>query len=164
VRKKTNSRKDKFLSSIPVASFDSKNDLIAGKCKFNFSYMDKNQDAGQDFRDWNHEQLYKLLDKLQNYCKQPLKYWNTQRVGGGSNKVFEIYGEFPRKSEFIHPKHVPHDARWARFRMEGAMRLVGFIVPDELQDCECKHTKIRFDTNTFYIVFLDANHKFYITK
>lgn len=126
--------------------------------------MDTNQTSGQKFDDWTHLQLCKLLDKLQNYCKKRLQYWANERVGGGGNKVFVIYDEFPSKSNFVHPKHVPHQARWARFRLEGAMRLVGFVVPEELHDCVCEMTKIRFDTNTFYVVFLDANHEFYLTK
>jgi len=164
MRKKSNKRKTGFLDKIITASIDSDEDLLTEKCKFNFSYMDFSQKHGQSFKEWNHDQLYKLLDKLNNYSKFPLKHWSNESIGKGSNKVFEVYGTFPNKSEFIHPKHVPHQVNWARFRLESDMRLVGFIVPDEYHDVEFKYTKCRFDSNVFYIVFLDANHKFYLTK
>lgn len=79
-------------------------------------------------------------------------------------KSFAEYGDFPKKSDFKHPNYVPHDVRWARFRMDGAFRLVGFLVPKELHN-KCKKDKENeeylFDRNTFYVVFLDKDHRFY---
>lgn len=161
-KKRKNSRKDKYLAALPTTCFDSETNLIAHKCKFNFAYMDFNQKAGQSFGAWTKPQICKLLDKLQNYSGEPLQYWANQRVGGGGNKVFVIYDKFPIKSDFVHPKNVPSEARWARFRLEGAVRLVGFLAPEKLHDTKCKNTQVRFDTNTFYVVFLDGNHRFYL--
>ena len=62
-----NSQKNSFLASLeerPSLECD-KNDLTL-RCKFNFSYFDTSQSAGQDFKDWTPEQLQKLLDKLKN--------------------------------------------------------------------------------------------------
>lgn len=155
-------RKDKFLKSIPVNGLDA--GIITDRCKFNLSYFDNSQVAGQDFTGWSHDELLKLLEKLKHYTASSLDYWRNQRVGGGGLKVFEVYGNFPKRSEFTHPKHVPHDVQWARFRLENMVRLIGFVIP---RGIECKKDvvlKEAFDSNTFYIVFLDKNHKFYLTE
>ncbi|MEI7184046.1 hypothetical protein ACIPSR_14390 [Pectobacterium sp. CHL-2024] len=157
-----NKRKGQFLESIPATSLDSGE--ITNKCKFNFSYFDKEQKAGQDFSDWSYEELVKLLGKLKNYSNSPLEYWRNKRVGSGGLKVFEIYGSFPARSEFTHPKHVPHDVSWARFRMESSVRLVGFVVPRGYQCPATLKLSEPFDNNTFYVVFLDKGHKFYLTE
>lgn len=160
----TNSKKDGFLASIPTSSIDSKDDTLTRRCKFNFSYMDFSQPAGQKFEEWTHEQLFKLLDKLCAYCKEPLKYWENQKIGGKKNSVLEIYGGFPRVSDFKHPPHVPHQAMWARFRLESSVRLVGFVLPPEYDKKQHPGTGLYFDCNTFYVVFLDVDHRFYKTK
>lgn len=57
---------------------------------------------------------------------------------------------------------VPIEAWWGRFRLENKVRLIGFVLPDEHDGKEQKTgSNIRFDKNTFYIVFLDKNHQFY---
>lgn len=157
-----NRRAVAFLASIPAASIDDDRDDLTMRCKFNFSYFQK-QDAGQDFSEWNHDQLKKLLLKLAEYSKKPLSHWTQQRAGKAGS-VLAIYGDFPKSSDFTHPKHVPHQARWARFRLEQAVRLIGFIVPESYHGKPHQKTKQCFDCNTFYVVFLDINHRFYITE
>ena len=49
---------------------------------------------------------------------------------------------------------LPHQAIWSRFRLEGDSRLIGFVLPDEYKDSEQNKSGFRFDTNTFYVVFL----------
>ena len=156
-----NKLKDKFLETIPTTSIYGNNDELTKKCKFNFGYFDAHQ-SGQSFDTWTHPQLTKLLNKLTEYSKFPLKHWENQSIGGHGN-ILEIYGAFPKKSAFEHPKHVPHEAQWARFRLESAARFVGFVLPQSCHDREHPTTKCRFDANTFYVVFLDANHEFYQT-
>lgn len=155
-------RKDSFLGSLPVLSLDS--GVIADKCKFNFSYFDSSQPLGQDFADWSHLELVKLLEKLKNYTGCSLEYWRNERTGGGGLKVLEIYGAFPKRSGFTHPKHIPHDVLWARFRLENLVRLVGFVVPKSMKCQEHVKMKEPYDSNTFYVVFLDKDHKFYLTE
>ena len=159
-----NSKKDAFLRSFPTESVDSDNDKLTDKCKFNFSYMDFTQPAGQRFEDWSKEKLVQLLNKLHLYSKESLKYWTKARIGGRDNTVLEIYSKFPVNSDFHHPKHVPHQALWGRFRLEGRVRLVGFVIPPEYHQRKHQKTSMIFDCNTFYVVFLDQNHRFYITK
>ena len=159
-----NTKRESFLSNIPTASISDKSDTLTAGCKFNFKYYDSSQDAGQRYEDWTNDQLVKLLNKLKHYCEKPLQHWQTQPIGKKSQHVLEIYGDFPRKSDFEHPKHVPHQARWARFRMESSVRLIGFVLPDEVNGKIHEGTEMRFDCNTFYVVFLDKDHRFYKTK
>lgn len=159
----SNSKKNSFLSSIPTASLDEDTDNLTSRCKFNFSYMDFTQKAGQKFEDWTNDQLTKLLYKINEYCKEPLSFWTTKSIGSGQKRrnILEIYGSFPRISEFEHPKHVPHQVLWARFRLEYRVRLIGFVIPKKYEQIKHKKTGQYFDINTFYVVFLDAEHKFY---
>lgn len=138
-------------------------DKLTARCKFNFHYFTKDKNAGQGFDEWTHGQLLKLMDKLKAYSENSLGYWQTQVLEKQS--VLEIYGAFPKaKSEFTEPTRIPSDVQWGRFRLEGDMRLVGFIVPTDKHKDVHKGTREIYDSNTFYIVFLDSEHKFYRTK
>lgn len=159
-----NSQKEGFLASIPLASLESTDDLITQKCKFNFAYFDV-QPAGQDFKDWSDIQRLELLAKLKEYSKEPLNYWSNMPVGKGKGTVLAIYKAFPAKSKFTHPKHVPHEVHWGRFRLDFSGRLIGFVLPQEYEKKDPHpKTKRTFDCNTFYVVFLDLNHDFYLGK
>ena len=124
--------------------------------------MDFQQEAGQQFADWSKEQLVKLFVKLHNYSREPLRHGMIEPYE--KQHVLEIYKSFPVKSAFTHPKHVPHEVEWGRFRLEGDMRLVGFVVPTAFDKVAHEHTGITFCRNTFYVVFLDAEHNFYQQK
>lgn len=153
--KKSNPKKEKFLSSLPQQDFISDIADVKGKLSFNLKYFDSNQEAGQDFKDWNDKQKQELLEKLRDYSRESKTYWLNQRIGSGGLKVLEIYGDFPRNTDFEYPRHVPNDVRWARFRMESSMRLVGFFVSEE----SAKSKQLSVDV--FYVVFLDKDHRFY---
>lgn len=158
-----NARESKFLKSFPDIVFNSSSCNHPARCKFNLSYFDSSQEVSQGFNSWTKDQLVKLLEKLKEYSKQPLSYWLHQRCGGGGLTILEIYGGFPKKTEFTRPTHIPLDVRWARFRLEGDMRVVGFLIPSNLNRSKSVNSDHTFDDNTFYIVYLDQNHKFYIT-
>ncbi|MBP5695714.1 MAG: hypothetical protein J6X11_03585 [Treponema sp.] len=153
--KKTNPRKERFLSNLPEQDFVSEISDAKGKLSFSFKYFDGSQKAGQDFKDWNDKQKLELLEKLRDYSREGKLFWLNQRVGGGGLKVLEIYETFPKNSDFEYPKHVPEKVRWARFRMESAMRLVGFFIDEE------QAKEFNLSTEIFYIVFLDKEHRFY---
>jgi hypothetical protein len=165
--KYSNSSKNAFLERIPDT--DIENSGIERRCKFNFSYFDSTQPAGQSFAEWSEENhsdhtlLLELMDKLKHFTKEPLKYWASQRIGAGGLKVFECYKQFPSRSDFIHPKYIPHDVHWARFRLASRVRLIGFVLPEE--SCATNTgADYHLDTNTFYVVFLDKDHRFYRTE
>lgn len=166
MKKYSNKKRASFLDSIPKTSIENEDDELTIKCKFNFSYFDSDQDAGDDFSDWSHAELNKLLNKLKEYSKKSLEYWQKQPIGSGKHRsnIFEIYDGFPVNSDFVHPKYIPHQACWSRFRLESSVRFVGFVIPDAYHDKFHEHTGVRFDKNTFYIVFLDKNHRFYKTR
>ncbi len=153
-----NRRTKAFLNSVPTASIELESDSLATKCKFNFAYF-INDKAGQDFKDWTHKQLYELFDKLKEYSKFPLSHWKQKKLGKYS--LFTVYDKFPTNTDFTLPKSVPHQACWARFRLEGDSRLIGFVLPSEFKNEEQNKSGYLFDINTFYVVFLDEEHKFY---
>lgn len=159
--KYNNNRKSNFLDSLPKESLDNPDNDLSSRCKFNFSYFTVDK-AGQDFKDWSHGDLIKLFDKLKAHSKEPLKYWSQRNAG--RYPVFTKYDSFPSNTDFTQPKHIPHQAVWCRFHLENKPRLIGFVVPDEYHDKAHEKTSYRFDKNTFYLVFLDKNHKFYKTK
>ncbi|NOJ08670.1 hypothetical protein [Vibrio splendidus] len=161
-----NQQSQKFVDSIPTTTIEDSE--IEKKCKFNLAYFDGTQAARQDFGQWDHTvgitSLKNLLDKFKEYTDQPLTYWQHQRVGGGGLKVLELYGDFPSKSDFEHPKHVPIDAYWARFRLGNKVRLIGFTISKEAIKNLKADEQDKFCHNTFYVVFLDKEHKFYKTE
>ena len=154
--KKSNSRKDKFLSSIAPNSLVDVWSDISSRCRFNFSYFDANQEHATDLATWNEDNLQQFFSKLKSYSQYPLSYWQQQAIGSHKNHVLEIYGAFPRKSGFTYPLHVPSDVDWARFRLDGKKRLIGFTIPKSY----CT-PGTNFDDTTFYVVFLDLEHQFY---
>lgn len=111
--------------------------------KVSFQYLDTTQKYGSSFKDWQKcGLLSKAMDVLQGYCCSPLRL----QIDGTK---FAVYDSFPPegKTEFEYPKNVPEDAHWARIHVNGPAVIVGHIVKD-----------------TFYVVFLDKTHKFFLTK
>jgi hypothetical protein len=103
-----------------------------------FQYLDRNQ--GQTFEDWSNEGLLvNMLNTLRDYCNEPL----YKQLGD----KFTPYGDFPPKSKFIYPKHVPFGVNWASMHINGKSCLGGHIYE-----------------NIFYVVFLDKNHEFWPCK
>lgn len=157
-KKYSNSKKISFLDSIPTVSLDDDKNTITLRCKFNFSYFTIDE-ASQDFKEWSQNELSKLLDKLKEYSKFSLEHWTTQYQG--KFPTFVKYDSYPTNTDFTKPKHIPHQAIWSRFHLENKVRLIGFVIPDEYDDKLHHQTNKRFDTNTFYVVFLDKEHRFY---
>ena len=158
-----NSRKNNFLTSIPTKSLEESD--VAYRSSFCFSFLDTKQKAGQNFSDWDKSggatSLVEILNKLKEFSRENLEYWQNQ---GQSPLV--IYPNFPKRSDFKHPNHVPHDVLWGRFRLGNKIRLAGFIIPEGLHDKEIvfKQKKYRLNKNIFYVVFLDKKHLFYKTE
>ncbi len=150
-----------FASLATKASLNEQDNDLAQRCKFNFSYFVPDDKAGQDFKDWNQDELAKLFNKIRLYTQSPLNYWQTQNVG--RFKVFVNYGSFPTNTDFTEPKHIPIEVEWCRFHLENKPRLIGFVIPDSCHNEEQGSRGFRFDKNTFYVVFLDKEHKFYKT-
>lgn len=111
--------------------------------KLSFQDLDTSQKYGSGFRDWQKVGLLSLaMDTLRGFCCSPLRV----QVDGDK---FAIYNSFPSENTtmFEYPKNVPEDAHWARIHVNGPAVIVGHIVND-----------------TFYVVFLDKTHKFWLTE
>lgn len=158
-KKFQNTKRSGFLETLPVLDVESSG--LISRSKFNFSFLDFSQPEVCIPDKLSGDFLSELVSKLKSYSAHPLSYWLHQRVGGGGRSILEIYKKFPNPSGFFHPSAVPHDAEWARFRMEGAVRLVGFIIPSSLSNKLSNDRKYSFCTNTFYVVFIDLEHNFY---
>lgn len=148
-----NPKKESKLAHFPKESVETTHDTIKGLLSFNFKYLDSSQ--GQKFSDLKKEQVGKLIEKLKWYSSENRAHWENARIGNKSGRVLVIYDEFPKKSDFHHPNHVPAGVKWARFRLEGDMRLIGFMI--DKNDAE----EFQLNQDIFYIVFLDFYHKFY---
>lgn len=104
-------------------------------------HLDKTQ--GDVWESWEEKKiLSRALHSLAGYCASSLR-------SQANTKKFTIYGQFPPKNKtaFNHPNHVPEDAEWARIHIIGKQCLIGHVV-----------------SNTFYLVFLDGEHKFWISE
>ncbi len=155
-QKYANSRKSKALEALTFASLDDDSSDLTLRCKFNFSYFDYSQKAGQNFSDLSAKQLREFMKSLKNITSSSLAYWKSQ-------STLVMYNKFPVKTEFKHPVHVPHQVCWGRFRLGNKLRLVGFTVPSKIHGTYHHKTKELYDKNTFYVVFIDQNHLFWKT-
>lgn len=141
-------RKDRQISPIRKALEASKRNSVndmerIGNFKLSFQYLDITQPCCSTFSDWqNAGVLDNMMNTLSGYCKKPL----LSQVDGDK---FTIYHDFPPsdKTDFVIPPHVPIDACWARIHIGGKLVVAGHIVED-----------------TFYVVFLDMEHRFWLTK
>jgi hypothetical protein len=105
-----------------------------------FKHLDRSQ--GQTFNEWEQDQILSdALNTLAYYCHDTLQRQCC-------TDSFKPYPNFPPrdKTDFNFPNHVPPDARWASMHINGTQCLVGHVYK-----------------NTFYVVFLDKNHRFWIT-
>lgn len=156
---KQNSRKKTFIELLPTDSVRASD--LATRCKFNFSYFDGAQVPASEFSSFDADFLAELLEKLKHFSKEKLAFWLHRRAGGGGLKVLALYDTFPAQSDFARPKSVPHDVRWGRFRLDNMTRLVGFVVPGEYSNQTSSDAGFFYDCNTFYVVFIDEEHRFY---
>jgi len=108
--------------------------------KLLFSFKDFDNTQGQTFSQWERESLLGLmLDKLSEYSKMTRPEAEKAK--------FRVYGSFPPRSTFRHPKYIAEDAEWASMHIQGKECIAGHVIG-----------------NVFYIVFLDKDHKFWITE
>ncbi len=107
---------------------------------FSLKNFDRNQ--GQSFVDWENEKILSLaIAKIQNIC-------SLSRTEAIHQQIIKEYpkGVFPPKSDFKHPKHIPADIAWCSIHIQGKECVIGY-----------------FEDNIFYIVFLDKDHRFWIS-
>lgn len=152
-----NSKRDKFLAALPTENCEDDMCTLAKKCKFNFSYLTVVEGSYA----LGECDLVELINKLQEFSREPISLWETRDVGHKGGKIFVYYGKYPAHTTFPYPKSVPANVDWGRFRLNDSFRLVGFSIPEELDGKEHPKLGFRFERNTFYCVFLDKDHKFW---
>ena len=114
--------------------------------KFSFKDFDQSQPnkSPETLKIWSDKGLLpKLFDRLMHLAKLT----RSEAVNEGQIKE---YGQFPDKgkTEFFLPPHVPPEANWSVItKLGGRIRVVGYVIE-----------------STFYIVFLDSEHKFFLSK
>ena len=94
---------------------------------------------GQTYSEWQEADLLAyMLEKFGHIC-------NVNRIEAEQQKFIKIYGQFPENSEFHNP-FSDTELDWAVIMKIGGQkgRIAGYI-----------------KGHIFYVVFLDAEHKFY---
>lgn len=137
--------KDKKASIITQTLIDKKSttDFPVNNFKVSFQYLDTSQKYGSGFKHWQSTGMLSCaMEVLRGFCCRPL----MEQADG---KKFTIYGDFPPQgsTKFIKPSNIPDDANWARIHITGSSIIAGHVLQD-----------------TFYVVFLDQEHNFYLTK
>lgn len=114
------------------------------KIVFSFKDFDiKQVPPGQSYENWQEDKLLAyMLQKFGHICCLNI-------VEAQQQKVLKIYGDFPDKTDFKQPQHINDDVDWAVVMdIKGQKgRVAGHIMG-----------------NIFYVVFLDQEHRFYITE
>jgi len=108
-----------------------------------FSLRNYDRNQGQTIKEWEDQELLSLaLAKLQEVC-------NLTRVEATRQQIIKEYrkGDFPPESDFYHPKHIPADIAWCSMHIQGKECVIGY-----------------FEDNIFHVVFLDKEHRFWITE
>ena len=108
-----------------------------------FSFRDFDRNQGQNFKDWEQDKLLLLLINKLHEISQLTK---NQAITKGIIKQY-TKTDFPPISKFKHPKHIMNDVTWCSIHIQGKECVIGY-----------------FEENVFYLVFLDKNHEFWITK
>jgi hypothetical protein len=157
-----NKKKDAFIAKISTEKIEGgiTDSNIHKLMNFNLNFFNREQAHASDFDQLDHAELLKLINKFVHFSDKSLFDWSCETAGGHS--LFVNYRKFPKPSEFKHPACVPHDVEWCRFRIGSKLRLIGFVVPNSFHGM--MKEGFCYDKNTFYVVFVDKEHKFYMTE
>lgn len=160
VKRIQNRKTQAFLDKLPQISLDDADDKLTDRCKFNFHYLSNTPPSAT-------VSVYgaTLLEKLRTFSEHSLSHWEATKHSGSANSFYLVYYDsYPTesKTKFAYPKNVPADVRWARFILSGKQRLIGFVVPESKHGQFHPQTGAPFDKNTFYCVFIDLQHQFWL--
>lgn len=144
-----NSVKAEYLKELEAhdsSLFDTLNNIV-----FNFKFFISGKDYGQSFDEWQKDGiLSELNNKLKDFSGKTISDLLNDRT-------LEIYSNYPHDSGF----KIPHilkssDIKWARLRLTGRRRVIGFLLRESTLELKAKEN----GRNIFYIVFLDKEHDF----
>jgi hypothetical protein len=105
-----------------------------------FSLKDFDINQGQKFEEWEEE---RILSNLLTRLRQIGGFTIEEALG---KQMIKVYDNFPVNSDFTHPRFVPEGVKWSTIRIKGKERVVGYL-----------------EENIFYLVFLDKDHRFWIS-
>jgi hypothetical protein len=116
---------------------DEKKNLIV----FSLKHFDINQ--GQSFEVWEKKNI---LAKLMTIMRELSSLTIIEAI---NKAIIKKYGEFPPngKTEFVFPIYLHPRVCWATLHIAAKERVAGYI-----------------EDNIFYIVFLDKDHRFWISE
>lgn len=107
------------------------------------SFKDLDLNQGQSFKEWEADQLLALaLNRLKELNQFTVKQALAQQLLTQYTKV-----DFPPRSDFYYPKHIPTGVEWCSMHIQGKECVIGY-----------------FEDHIFNIVFLDKDHRFWITE
>lgn len=106
-----------------------------------FSLKDFDIKQGQNFENWEEA---KILSNLLTRLREISTYTIEEALG---KQIIKAYDSFPTNSDFYHPKHIPEGVKWCTIRVKGKERIAGYI-----------------EDSVFYVVFLDKDHRFWISE
>lgn len=112
---------------------------------FSFKYFDATQPEKnpETLELWDNKKLLKLL------VTRLVELSKLTRDEAINQTQIKIYGDFPTAdiTDFFHPKHVEENVPWSVIEgIGGKPRVAGFI-----------------SESTFYVVFLDSEHRFWVS-
>jgi len=152
-----NSRNQPFIEKLKQDDHELKQKIVELRTisRFNFKYFDASQN--KQIEQYSEKEKNDLIQKMLEISRESLTKWKLSGKGKNRYSMLEEYECFPKKSDYELPKHVPEGIKWARFRFDGNVRLVGFIIPKGYRN----ELFSLADLNTFFVVFYDLNHAFY---
>jgi hypothetical protein len=112
---------------------------------FSFKDLDETQPSSlpETIKLWAEGGILEcLFERLRDLSK-------LTRGEAEKQQQIKIYGDFPPKTDFFHPKHIDEHVAWGVIKAVGGQKgtVAGYIVE-----------------NTFYVVFFDKHHRFWITE
>lgn len=122
--------------------------VIADRNLLTFSFKDLDQT--QPKKDTETLQRWIDLDLIKPLIGRLSELSNLTRDEATNQKQIKIYGNFPKKdiTHFFHPDHIDQHVCWGVIEgIGGRPRIAGYV-----------------SENTFYIVFLDSEHRFWISE
>jgi len=112
---------------------------------FSFKDLDETQPSKspETIKLWAEDKILEcLLERLRDLSK-------LTRSEAEKQQQIKIYTNFPPKTDFFHPKHIDKHVAWGVIKAVGGQKgtVAGYIIE-----------------STFYVVFFDKHHRFWITE
>ena len=137
---------------------------ISNRMTFNFHFFDNTQFFKKSYSDLTSEEFLRLGQQLIDLSEKSIFEWSQERMSSPNSSKFRNYGEFPDNSKYTPPRNIPEYAEWVAFRLGSRLRLCGFLIPTEHNGKRLDGENHELCSNTFYVVFYDHDHGFYITR